>query len=183
VVFAATEQENVSCSWLCATASEVLAAHVAGTVCIVDANRRLPSLHAHCGVENHLGLSDCVVNEGPITRFTQQVRDNLYLMPFGTNTPEWPTALTSPRMRTRIAELRESFDHVMFYAPPVGRFPDAMLLGQLADGIILIIEAENTKRQEATRAKETIESANVRLLGAVLDNRKFPIPEAIYRYL
>lgn len=183
VVFAATEHENTSSSWLCASASEALAGHVAGTVCIVDANRGLPSLHAHCGVENHVGLSDCVLNDGPILQFTQQVRDNLFLMPFGTNTAEWPTVLTSSRMRTRISELRENFDHVIFYAAPVGRFPDAMLLGQLVDGIILIIEADHTKRQEARRAKETIESANVRLLGAVLDNRKFPIPESIYRYL
>jgi hypothetical protein len=29
--------------------------------------------------------------------------------------------------------------------------------------------------------KETLESAHVQLLGAVLNNRTFPIPETIYR--
>jgi len=45
----------------------------------------------------------------------------------------------------------------------------------------LVVEANLTRREVARKAKESLESANVRLLGAVLNNRTFPIPETIYR--
>ena len=87
------------------------------------------------------------------------------------------------RLRSRMAELREEFDYVLIDAPPVCSYADAVLLGQLADGVILVVEANSTRRDTARMAKETIEGAKVRLLGAVLNNRTFPIPEALYRKL
>ena len=35
----------------------------------------------------------------------------------------------------------------------------------------------------ARKAKQALEAANVRVLGTVLNNRTFPIPEKIYRML
>ena len=35
----------------------------------------------------------------------------------------------------------------------------------------------------AMKAKESLEASNVRLLGAILSERTFPIPEALYRIL
>jgi len=57
------------------------------------------------------------------------------------------------------------------------------LLGQLADGMILVLEAHNTRRVAARRTKEILEASNVRLLGTVLNGRTFPVPERIYRKL
>ena len=53
----------------------------------------------------------------------------------------------------------------------------------MADGVVLVIEANSTRREAARMAKETFESANVKLLGAILNNRTFPIPESLYRKL
>jgi Mrp family chromosome partitioning ATPase len=46
VAFAGVDKGD-GCSYVCARASEVLAEQVAGTVCVVDANLRNPSLHEH----------------------------------------------------------------------------------------------------------------------------------------
>lgn len=51
------------------------------------------------------------------------------------------------------------------------------------DGVVLVINANHTRREAALRAKETLLSFNAELLGAVLVNRLFPVPEAIYRRL
>jgi Mrp family chromosome partitioning ATPase len=56
-------------------------------------------------------------------------------------------------------------------------------LGQVADAAILVIEANSTRRLTARNAKETFDAAGVRLLGTVLHNRSFPIPEKLYRRL
>jgi Mrp family chromosome partitioning ATPase len=87
------------------------------------------------------------------------------------------------RYRERFAEVREAFDYVLISAPPIRCEVEAGLIGRLADGVVLVVEANHNRRDTVRRAKEQMESAQVRLLGAVLDQRTFPIPEGLYRRL
>ena len=80
-------------------------------------------------------------------------------------------------------KLKEEFGFILIDAPPVSSGADAVLLGQMTDGVILVVEANSTRREMARTAKETFEGANVKVLGAILNNRTFPIPEALYRNL
>src|SRR5258708_26835679 len=54
-------------------------------------------------------------------------------------------------------------------------------MGQLADGVILVLSAQRTRRVTARNVKEGLERAEARILGTVLSDRDFPIPERIYR--
>jgi len=56
-------------------------------------------------------------------------------------------------------------------------------MAQFADGIVLVLSALHTRRAAAIKTREVLERAQVRLLGTVLCDRLFPIPEAIYRWL
>ena len=85
--------------------------------------------------------------------------------------------------RARFAELREQFHYILVSAPPFTRETESTLMGQLADGIVLIVEANQSRREAVLRIKERLENAQVQLLGAVLDQRTFPIPEFLYRKL
>ena len=169
---------------ICCRAGEVLAAQGSGSVCLVDANLRAPSLHQLLGVAKSPGLADATVKPGPIKDFTVRIAGgNLWLLPSGSSAAETQGLFASDRLRSRIGELREEFDYVLIDAPPVSSCADAVLLGQMADGVILVVEANSTRRETARMAKETFESAKVKLLGAILNNRTFPIPEALYRKL
>jgi Mrp family chromosome partitioning ATPase len=59
---------------------------------------------------------------------------------------------------------------VIFDAPPVLAVTDAPLLASKLDGLLLVIKAGATLRDHAERAKEVLERAHVRILGAVLTN-------------
>ena len=89
----------------------------------------------------------------------------------------------SEQLRSTLRELRDQFAYVLIDASPLGLYADAAVLGQATDGVVLVLEANATRRVAARNAKETLEAANVRLLGTVLNNRTFPIPEKIYRKL
>jgi Mrp family chromosome partitioning ATPase len=78
-------------------------------------------------------------------------------------------------------ELRTEFSYVVVYGPQLSLLVDAMLLGQMADGVILILESMVTRRETARRAKENLAAANVKILGAVLNNHTFSIPETLYK--
>ncbi len=72
---------------------------------------------------------------------------------------------------------------MLILAPPVARYGDAALLGQETDGVIVILESNLTRRETARIATQNLAAAKVQVLGAVLNNRTFPIPERIYRKL
>ena len=61
------------CSWVCAHAAEMLADHGEGSVCIVDANLRTPSLHEYFRFENGKGFADGVKEGGrPMREFARR---------------------------------------------------------------------------------------------------------------
>ncbi len=59
----------------------------------------------------------------------------------------------------------------------------APLFCKACDGAVLVLTANQTRKESAIRAREVLRNWNVELLGAVLDNRTFPVPESIYRLL
>ena len=83
----------------------------------------------------------------------------------------------------RMAELCHFFDFVLIEGPPLKDFGVSLVLAHLVDGIILMVEANSTKRELAQQVRTELENSNVRILGAVLNNRTFPIPEAVYSRL
>jgi len=170
------------CTSICAGAALVLGTQFAGSLCVVDANLRSPSLHRYFGLENGSGLCEAIVQPAPIRDFTQSL-GSISVLTCG-SAPSSPQALlNSQNLYARIQELRDEFDYVLIDAPPIGRYSDAITLGGLTDGIVLVLQSNSTRREAALKVKEGVEAANVRLLGAVLNKRTFPIPERLYKRL
>jgi capsular exopolysaccharide synthesis family protein len=183
VIFAGAES-GAGCSSICAGAAEALAAHVGEPVCLVDSNLRFPSLHLCLGVENQRGLGEALESEEPICDFVRTLPgESLCLLSSGLKPPSHVGTVSSSRLAARIKELRQTFPYVLMDSPPVNVYSDAISLGQLADGVVLIVSANSTRKEAARRAKMNFEIAGARLLGAVLNNRTYPVPQPIYERL
>jgi capsular exopolysaccharide synthesis family protein len=183
VVLAGVEQGNGG-SWMAVHCARVLAAQVGGSVCVVDGNLRTPALHQYFSVENHdHGFSDAIREPGPLRDYARQVPGvpNLWLMSCGSLAgPGGQALLTAEGLRSRIGELRAAFDYVIIDAPPLGLYDDAVALGQVVGGVALVIAESDTRKERARHAVQELVKANVRVLGAVLNKRTFPIPQKIY---
>ncbi|HUI40780.1 MAG TPA: CpsD/CapB family tyrosine-protein kinase [Terriglobia bacterium] len=182
VVFTAVDPGD-GCTTVCGRVAETLAGEMgeSGSFCVVDANLRGPSLHRYFGLENRIGLVDAVSQSGPVREYTQQVGNGrLWVMTAGSSASNIHSLLTSEGLAARVAELRSDFDQVLIDSPAVNLFADAVALGKLADGLILVLQSNATRREAARKAKEIIEVAKIRLLGAVLNKRRFPVPAGIY---
>ncbi len=183
VVFAGVNPGD-GCTGFCASVAGTLAQNGLGPICIVEANFRSPTLHTLFGMANHRGLSDALLRDGPIRSFAKPVgSESLWLLPSGTRALDSPNLLSSERIRARLDELRDEFSLIVIDAPSLTRYTDALAIGQLADGMVLVLEAETTRREAAQLAVSTLRSAKIPILGAVLNNRKFPIPESVYKLL
>ncbi len=173
-------QDGDACGWICARSSEHLADRVLGSVCVVDANLPKPSLHNYFGLDSLTGLTDAILESGPVRNFVHRIGgSNLWLMTAGTHSPglDLHSVMTSHRLRSRLAELRAEFDYVLIEAPPTRGDFDAGFLAALADGVILVLEPNFTTRHAAREAKEDLEAGHARVLGVVLNRRPFPFPE------
>jgi capsular exopolysaccharide synthesis family protein len=183
VVFAGIDHGN-GCSEICVSVAHTLANNVRGSICLLEANLRSPALPELFGTTNHHGLTDALLQEGPIRSFAKPLRgDNLWLLSSGSLAPDSPKLLNSDRLKTRFAELRKEFDYVLIDAPPLTRYADAVGFGQITDGFVLILEANVTRREAALRVSENLRASGIHILGAVLNKRTFPIPESLYHKL
>ena len=182
VVFCGIEHGN-GCSWICARVAENLAARGPQSVCLVDANHISPSLHSEFGVENLKGLAEAILEGGAIRQYARRVSaSNLWLLTSGFHAGD-RSIWSSQHLTSVMARLRAEFDYVILDAPAVNLYLDVHALGREADGVVLVVEANSTRRETAQKCKDALEQANIKLLGAVLNKRSFPIPEPIYRML
>ena len=181
VVFSSIEHGDGS-TWVCANAALTLAAQTNASICVVDANLRTPSLHRFFGIENTCGLAEAVMQPGPMRSFAQQISgSNLWVLTTGALPLQSPAAaLSSEAMRQRMADLRAEFEYVLIDTPPTNLYADASTMGRLSDGLILVLQGNATRREAAGKAKEGLALANVRLLGAILNKRTYPIPQRFY---
>lgn len=170
----------VNVAHICAEVGETVSEQLGASVCLVEANWHSPELERLYGRNRNDGLSAPETADA-MRKSSRQVSRRLWLtsweMPLGEN------GFSVVWLRNQLGELRRQFDYAILHAPPAGLYSETALLGNLADGVILVLEAHITRRMAAQRARELLLSSNARLLGTVLNQRRFPIPERIYRRL
>jgi Mrp family chromosome partitioning ATPase len=177
VVFCGVDEGNSSSS-VCASAGRTLAANTLRSVCLVDANPGPSRLAGLLGVDQ---TSSFAARSAPLRDQCAQIDDNLWLAGADMLTDDRGLLLSVNQLNHLLEQLGGLFDYLLIDAPSTSASGDAAVLGQVADAAVLVIEADSTRRLTARRAKETLDAAGVRLLGTVLHNRSFPIPEGIYR--
>ncbi len=137
---------------------------------LVDCDLRRPSLHTLFNLRQSPGLTEMVLGQVESAPLQETGVENLWLLASGTQPPNPADLLGSKRADQAIAALLAEADMVLFDAPPVIAVTDAAVLGAKVDGVLLVISAGKTRREHAERAKEILEKAKVRIVGATLTN-------------
>ena len=81
----------------------------------------------------------------------------------------------------RLRELMAEFDFSIVTCPPVSWL--TAKLGHGCDGLVLVLTANRTRRMVAAQVKQRLDQSGIPLLGTVLAERSFPVPEGLYRSL
>lgn len=177
VVLCGVDEESGSSS-VCQRAGRTLAANSSRPVCLVDANVRSPRLSGMFGIE---GTSPFSGPSAPLRDRCVKIGANLWLAGPEILADNCRVLLPPDELKKRLAQLRENFEYMLIDAPGTSVCGDAQLLGLVADAAILVIEANSTRRLTARNAKNSLDAAGVRILGTVLHNRTFPIPNGLYK--
>jgi len=137
---------------------------------VVDCDLRRPALHKLFDCQVEPGLTNLLLEEDGQPALQQTQVEGLQLLSSGPLPPNPADLLGSQKIDKVIASLSGMADVVLFDAPPVMAVTDAAVLGAKVDGVLLVISAGKTRREHAERAKEVLERANVRIVGAALTN-------------
>jgi Mrp family chromosome partitioning ATPase len=184
VTFTAPER-HTGCSWLVSRVAQSLAERVEGSVCVVDANLHWPAMHTLYGIPNERGLLQAAMQpDEPIRSFTTHLsQTNLWVVPAGGPLADSTALLSSESMKVRITELSREFDYVLIDTPAMKSCADSGAIGPLTDGVVLVLGAHSSKRDNALNTRMMLEAAKIPILGAVLNRRTFPVPDSLYQYL
>jgi Mrp family chromosome partitioning ATPase len=164
---------------VCVDVAEALARELAASVCIVDVKLAAPSLHHYFTLDEIARTH----GNGAGEFRARQLSNNLWFVAPEELQMNGDSAAGAEPVRSRLREIGKQFEYVLIAAEPIGQGTNVAVLGSVTDGVVLVLEANKTRRAAALSAKEALEAAGVRLLGTVLNNRTFPIPEKLYRRL
>lgn len=144
------------------------------SVILVDTDLRRPAQHVIFSADNTHGVSDTLVNPQLMQNLPIAVTgvEGLRLLPSGPIPPNPAELLASDTMGELIEVLKGLADIVLFDAPPVISVTDAAILAKRTDGILLVLQAGRTKREQAARARTLLEQVGARIVGTALTNAR-----------
>ena len=107
----------------------------------------------------------------------QELPQRSFLMRVAKNGEEVDTGLNS------VDALRVSFDNILIDCRSLRDSAEAAVLAGNVDGVVIVVEAGHSRRDEILNAQRTIENSGGKFLGFVLNKRRYPVPEWLYRRL
>ena len=151
-------------------------------VLIMDGDLRRPAITGMLGLTNGKGISGFLTGAHTLNEALRQVEPHLplWVLSAGPVAPNPAELLSSSTMRSALRELRKRFRYVLIDSPPMLVVTDATILSTLVDGVILVIESEETVRGAVVRAHRVLDSASARVLGVVMN--KVNLRHAGYYY-
>jgi Mrp family chromosome partitioning ATPase len=162
-----------------------LASNTCARVLLIDAGVRIPKGRIPVPKEAGSGNADVSLRrlliEQPALREPVPGPSNLYVLPSGARCGLALSVFQSRGFDELLRAAREMFEYVVIDAPSLPEHPETLLLSRKADGVILVVESERTRRQSALWAKQQIEMTGATLLGVILNRRKYRVPSWLYK--
>ena len=167
-------------STTCANLGVVLA-QAGKTVLIVDCDFRKPIMHKFFGLRNLQGMVDVLVEERSLQEVTKEPIEGLTVVPVGRIPPNPTELLGNQRFANFLTSVRREFDYVLIDAPPVGLVSDPAILATQGDGVLLVLDAQTTRKSSVRQAMRSLDTIGANVLGTVLNNVK-ALNGDYYRY-
>nr|WP_285879922.1 CpsD/CapB family tyrosine-protein kinase [Neobacillus mesonae] len=152
-------------------------------VLLVDADLRKPTVHYTFNQTNTFGLTNVLTGQiSLIKAVNEPTEKNLYVLTSGPIPPNPAELISSKAMEQFFEEAQTIFDLIIFDAPPLLAVTDSQLLANKCEATILVVSSGKTEKELAVKAKDLLETAQGKLLGVVLNNKKMKTSQQYYYY-
>ena len=137
---------------------------------VIDTDMRRGRLHRLFGYRQSPGLGNVLAGEICAEKAIRPTpHENLSVLNAGSATAPNTGPLASEVFAQTIERVRESFDLLIFDAPPVLGLPAAAALASRADAVLLVVLASQTSQRAARAAAEVLRARGANVSGLVLN--------------
>lgn len=150
-------------------------------VVLVDLDLRHPDAHRLVGAHNRFGVSDLLLGKRALDQCLQylelpgldaQSAQGVYFMGTGPQVRNPTELLGMTRTVRMLDELGRQADLILIDAPPVLPVADMLVLGRVATGVVLVVEARRTTVTDIAKTKDLLTRNQTRILGVVLNKQR-----------
>jgi receptor protein-tyrosine kinase len=182
VILLAGPSSRTGKSITCANLGVVLAQADRSTL-IVDCDLRKPVLHKIFGLGNAYGLMNVLAGERNPEGVWQEPVEGLRVLTAGPLPPHPAEVLTSQPFARFLEHIRPQFDYVLLDAPPTQLVSDPTILAPQVDGVLLLFDAQSTRKGSVRQATHGLEAVGANVLGTVMTNVHSARVDSDYRHL
>jgi len=147
---------------------------------LVDLDFRQPAVHRALGVTPRAGVGEVLSGDATLETAISQVEGlNLCVLPVRSKPAHPSEQLASDKMRALIEELARSYEPIILDTPPTLGLPDVKAISEYVDGIVLVVRADATPREDIEAALDLLDRR--RILGIVLNSVHLDVERYDYR--
>ena len=151
-------------------------------VILVDADMRKAKIHKLFEIPNSVGLTSILASDVDYKKVISETETpNLFVIPRGPLPPNPLNLIESKAMVKLIKALKQDADLVIIDTPPLNLVSDALVLGHLVDGILMVVDMQNSSRASLKQSVEVLKNMAMEPLGYVI-NRFEKVRGKYYAY-
>lgn len=150
---------------------------------LIDTDLRRGRVHTMLGINNELGLSSYFSAKAKVEEVIHRTENpNLDVIPRGPFVPGASEYLCREIFEKLINELRGKYDRIVLDAPPVLGLSETVATQRVADGVVLVVRAENTTMTDVDTTVEQLRRSDTEFFGFVLNRLDLSKPSNHYFY-
>lgn len=154
-------------------------------VLLIDADLRLPHVNVLFSINKRQpGLSNLLVESLPLDAVVISIEDldKLEILTGGNKRVSPTELLNSEDFERLIMECKKEYDIILIDTPPVLSFADASIVAKVVDGVLLVVAAQESKKEMVVETKKTLDKVGATIIGVVLTKAKFKKSPHYYGY-
>jgi protein-tyrosine kinase len=146
-------------------------------VLVVDADLRRPMIHRMFGVENQVGLKECLADGlDPLKAITPTQKENLHIITAGSRHPHPSSLFETGALAQCFEKLNFYYDVVLIDSAPVLPVADTLFLCNVVQSVLFVVMAGVTPADVVVRGKEILEQAGTTIEGVIVNNASDTLP-------
>jgi capsular exopolysaccharide synthesis family protein len=146
-------------------------AHSSKSVLLIDTDLRRPRAHKPFGIANKVGVTSVILGECVLADAVVHTEvDGLDLLPSGPIPPNPSELLHTPAFQALRDAATSSYEWVIFDSPPVGAVTDSAIIAPQVDGVMLVVRAQQTTKENVEAALRQMRAVDAVMIGCVVND-------------
>lgn len=145
-------------------------------VLLLDCDLRKSQIHKMFELSNQIGLTDILANEIKVEEVINKYSEKVDIITSGKKVLNPCEMLSSNKFKLLLDDLREKYDYIIIDSPPLDSVADAKNLSVNADGTIIVVKSETTKKNSLLEAKKSLDKVGGKIVGVIVNRVKSKRP-------